>query len=239
MPIIRADMVHETSRTTGTGAFALDAALAGPYLRFSAVCATNDLVPYTARNRDVPGEWEVGYATYSAANELTRTLVVTGSNGASAVNFSAGTKDVVLTFHATEMGRIGYALPFASTVQAAPADATTYYVGGPADAPTTTAAIRRIYFPQTGRVKRAILNILVNGTLGSTQQGTAHVRITNTTDLQIAATFQWNAQWQALALQTFDQAVTAFVDYFEIKIVTPTWTTNPTNVLYYGHVWVQ
>jgi hypothetical protein len=46
-------------------------------------------------------EWEVGLGTYSSANTLTRTTVYSSSNAGSAVNFSAGTKDVFITMAAS------------------------------------------------------------------------------------------------------------------------------------------
>jgi hypothetical protein len=46
-------------------------------------------------------EWEVGLGTYSSANTLTRTTVYSSSNSGSAVTFSAGTKNVMLTMAAS------------------------------------------------------------------------------------------------------------------------------------------
>lgn len=99
MAHITADRVLETSTTTGTGAFTLAGAVTG-FRAFSAVCSTNDTVPYFIEAVDgsgVPtGDWETGFGTYSGANTLTRTTVVASSNSDSAVNFSAGTKRVGL-----------------------------------------------------------------------------------------------------------------------------------------------
>ena len=44
-------------------------------------------------------EWEVGIGTYaSSGTTLARTVVLSSSNSGSAVNFSAGTKDVFVTY---------------------------------------------------------------------------------------------------------------------------------------------
>ena len=100
MAHIIADRVLETSTTTGTGAFALSAAVTG-FRRFSAVCATSDTCPYYIETVDVggspTGEWETGIGTYSAANTLTRTTVLASSNANAAVNFAAGTKRVAIS----------------------------------------------------------------------------------------------------------------------------------------------
>lgn len=94
MAFIRADRVKDTTTTTGTGAVTVSGTAPTGFRTFSAVCATNDTVSYCI----VGGaEWEVGIGTYSATNEITRTTILASSNGGSAVNFSAGTKDVFVT----------------------------------------------------------------------------------------------------------------------------------------------
>lgn len=93
MAHIVADRVKETTTTTGTGALTLAGAASG-FRAFSAVCAVNDTVFYAIAGGS---EWEVGLGTYSATNTLTRTTVLASSNAGSAVNLSAGSKDVFLT----------------------------------------------------------------------------------------------------------------------------------------------
>lgn len=100
MALIIEDRVAESSTTTGTGAFTLAGALTG-FRSFSSVCSTNDTTYYMIEAIDgsgVPtGDWETGLGTYSAANTLTRTTVHDSSNSGAAVNFSAGTKRVMLS----------------------------------------------------------------------------------------------------------------------------------------------
>jgi hypothetical protein len=99
MAHITANGIRETTTTTGTGAIALSAVTG--FSRFSTKCSTGDTVHASTVAVDgsgVPtGEWERGIYTYSAANELTRTVVLESSNAGAAVNFSAGTKIVDLT----------------------------------------------------------------------------------------------------------------------------------------------
>lgn len=96
-------LVGESSTTTGTGAFTLDAALTD-HKRFSAVCATNDTVEYMIRHA-TDGSWEAGVGTYSSANTLTRTTMVESSTG-SAVSFAAGDKEVLISPLAGGLGRL-------------------------------------------------------------------------------------------------------------------------------------
>lgn len=98
MALVYGDRILETSTTTGTGAFTLDAAVTG-YRRFSGVCSTNDTIYYAIfavdANGNPSGDWEAGLGTYSSANTLTRTSVTGSSNSNNAVNFAAGTKRVL------------------------------------------------------------------------------------------------------------------------------------------------
>jgi hypothetical protein len=96
MAFIVADRVRDTSITTGTGPFALSGTAPNAYQTFSAVCAVNDTFLGWIANQSA-NEWEVGLYTYSAANQITRTVVNASSNGGAAVVFTAGTKDVVLS----------------------------------------------------------------------------------------------------------------------------------------------
>lgn len=93
-----ADRVKETTTTTGTGAVTLAGAMTG-FQAFSSVCSDQDTVWYALQavdgNGAPTGDWEAGLGTYTASGTtLTRTTVYASSNSGSAVNLSAGTKQV-------------------------------------------------------------------------------------------------------------------------------------------------
>jgi hypothetical protein len=96
MPLVVKDRVQETSTTTGTGTFTLAGAVTG-FQSFSAIGDGN-----TTYYAIVLGsEWEVGLGTYtSSGTTLARTTILESSNGGTAVNFSAGTKNVFVTYPA-------------------------------------------------------------------------------------------------------------------------------------------
>lgn len=123
-----ADVVKETSVTTGVGALALAGAMTG-YRAFSDVCSVADTLFYMVRGVDASGnptgEWETGLGTYSGVNTLTRTTPQASSNGGAAVNFSAGTKHVWLDLSATQIGGFATTASVAATLSAY---ATTAYV---------------------------------------------------------------------------------------------------------------
>ena len=99
MAFVIADRVKETTTTTGTSNFVLGGAVAGFQSFATAIGVGNDTT-YTA----VGGtEWEVGYGTYSEPGgipTLTRDGVLASSNGGAAVSFSAGTKEIFVTYPA-------------------------------------------------------------------------------------------------------------------------------------------
>jgi hypothetical protein len=98
MPLVVKDRVQETSTTTGTGTFTLAGAVSG-FQSFSAIGDGN-----TTYYAIVLGsEWEVGLGTYtSSGTTLSRDTILESSNSGSAVNFSAGTKNVFVTYPAEE-----------------------------------------------------------------------------------------------------------------------------------------
>jgi len=96
MALVLKDRVKETSTTTGTGTFTLLGAAAG-FQSFS-VIGDGNTTYYTI---DGGTEWEVGLGTYtSSGTTLSRDTILESSNGGSAVNFSAGTKNVFVTYPA-------------------------------------------------------------------------------------------------------------------------------------------
>lgn len=118
MPLVVKDRVRETTTTTGTGTVTLAGAVTG-FQSFSAIGNGNTTF-YTIAGQGT-NEWEVGIGTYtSAGTTLSRDTVLGSSNGGSKVNFSAGTKDVFVTYPASRTatggGGVGALVVNASTV---------------------------------------------------------------------------------------------------------------------------
>jgi hypothetical protein len=96
MALVVKDRVQETTVTVGTIALVLAGAVSG-FQSFSAIGNGN-----TTYYAVVGGtEWEVGIGTYTLlGTTLSRDTILSSSNGGSAVNFSAGTKNVFVTYPA-------------------------------------------------------------------------------------------------------------------------------------------
>lgn len=135
MTQIAADRVRDVTTTTGTGAVTVSGTAPTGYRTFSAVCAVSDVFIGLIAHQTL-NEWEVGYYTYSASNQITRTTIRSSSNAGAAVNFSAGTKDVVLVQCADRM----------ATTQIAAAGATDQLTF------TTGAQVERLRITSAGKI---------------------------------------------------------------------------------------
>ena len=94
MPFINADRIKETTTTTGTGNIALAGAVLG-FRAFYPTLSVGDTFKYFIVSTSGT-EWESGLGTLTASSTLARTTVQSSSNvnPLTAVNFSAGLKEV-------------------------------------------------------------------------------------------------------------------------------------------------
>jgi hypothetical protein len=89
-----ANLVHQTSTTTGTGNFTLSTVNGkNSFSNAFSTGVTTNVFDYYISNRDA-AEWERGTGHMSDATTLVRDTVKESTNSNNAVNFSAGTKDV-------------------------------------------------------------------------------------------------------------------------------------------------
>lgn len=162
------------------------------------------------------------------------TVVINGS----AVYYSGGT-DVALADGGTGASTAAAAranllttsvINFACANTAAPADANTYYFGFPYDVSfaNNSAAIRSKVIPFACVLRGA--GITVTATAGATTEATTiYARINNTTDVTLSSAVTMDQTNQTFSITGLSQAIAAG-DKIEIKLITPTWVTNPTNV---------
>lgn len=136
-----------------------------------------------------------------------------------------------------------YALHAEGDTLAAPVDATTYYIGAPFnDPPDTQANFKRIYIPKAGTITRVDLTINnAAGVAGTAENSTFSLRLNNTTDTLLSNTVPTNAVANQSLFYNFTGLAIAVVagDYIEIKWLTPTWVTNPTNLRVSAEIFVE
>jgi hypothetical protein len=101
------DRAAETSTTTGTGTYSLGGAITG-WQGIVAACGTGSTVDYFVRDQAGGSDFEVGRGVITdlATDTLTRATILASSNAGAAVNWSAGTRDIVVTFTADAFNQL-------------------------------------------------------------------------------------------------------------------------------------
>ena len=152
MALVLKDRVKETSTTAGTGTLTLAGAALG-FQSFSAI--GNGNTTYYAIADSTTGAWEVGIGTYtSSGTTLSRTTVLSSSNGGSLVSFAANSKDVFCTY------------PSEKSVYLDSADVVTQQAFGAITATSaalTTGTITTTPSGDTDIVNKLYADSLVNG----------------------------------------------------------------------------
>jgi len=129
----------------------------------------------------------------------------------------------------------GYTL-HVQALTSSPADAATIYFGNLPKAPVTAANTSKVYIPRAGSIKRIEI-YCYSGTAGTAENWSGYIRLNNSTDTLIAtvgaATNERRFSNTGLSI-----AVVAG-DYFEIKFINPTWSTNPLTTIFGGYVYIE
>jgi len=101
MALVLADRVRDTTTTTGTGTVTLSGTAPTGYQTFGTAIGNGNTTYYTI---NAGSEWEVGIGTYSSTGPtLSRdTVLASSAGGTTKVTFSAGTKNVFVTYPAEE-----------------------------------------------------------------------------------------------------------------------------------------
>jgi len=134
-------------------------------------------------------------------------------------------------------GKSFYVLNISAAILVTLTDAAIYYFGCMAGGiPSTLSAIARLYIPKSGKINAAYLSWRA-GTAGTGESISAYIRVKDTTDYLIATL----ANTDAFKLFTNKRMNVPVIldDYIEIKIVCPTWVTNPGNVTLGGILWLE
>jgi hypothetical protein len=133
----------------------------------------------------------------------------------------------------------GYVLPLFNAVNINPADGATYFVGSGFNtlAQSVSFVNSSVEIPKSGVIRRLFVKAKIAGTLGSGQLVQHFVSINNLVDAgQVDFAYSsFNAQFVNAAV---NQSVLAG-DMVALKIVTPAWAPNPTQVSYYASLFIE
>lgn len=167
MALVLADRVKDTTLTTGTGAVTLSGTPPTGFRSFGAGVGDGNTTYYTIAGVGT-SEWEVGLGTYTASGtSLSRDVVLSSSNGNALVPFSAGAKDVFVTYPAGKAIADGYGLLPVANGGTGAATLTGYVKGSGTSALTASATI-----PTTDLSGNISLTTQVTGTLPVANGGT-------------------------------------------------------------------
>lgn len=137
--------------------------------------------------------------------------------------------------HAGGGATIGYAINV-QALTSSPADNATVYFGMLPKAPITTANVSKVYIRKAGTIRIAEI-YCYSGTAGTNQTWSLYIRKNNTTDYLIATLSV--ATNERIFSNTNLSIPMIAGDYFEIKGVQPTWSTNPATTIYGGYVYLE
>jgi hypothetical protein len=181
------DRAAETSTTTGTGTYNLNGAISG-WRTIVTACGTGNEVDYFVRDSLGTSDYEIGRGviTDAATDTLTRATIYASSNGGSAVNWGAGTREIVVTLTANAMNQLLADEDIGVTVQAYNATNTlnagvTYeLLNTNGDVGTTAGTLAIGNHLHTGVYEPADATIVKDADIGVTVQGYTSV-LANTT----------------------------------------------------------
>ena len=133
-------------------------------------------------------------------------------------------------------GGMGYSLAVFTTNLTNIVDDTTYYFGNYAFTAQTSPDTMRVYIPKAGTIKVAYINLYAV-TAGSSENISVYIRLNNTTDT-LVQTLGSSANNRLFSNAGLNISVNAG-DYIEIKVVCPTFATNPAQARFGGNIYIE
>lgn len=186
------------------------------------------------------GAW-TGYATYIATYDGNAWIFDQPSEGWRAYDISADGDKLFngTSWQAAGGGGLGYALKIGPCNAFNPNDGATYYFGSYLVAPITSSEYYMVInIPKAGTIKAVTVEWYIAGTPGDDSSFvTFYLRKTGSGDTQIGQETM-DSTWSRVLNTSLSIAVSAG-NTVVIKMVCPTWTTNPTNVYLSGHIYIE
>ena len=130
----------------------------------------------------------------------------------------------------------GYAINVQS-LAISPADGGTYYFGTTAKAAQSTVGSGKTYIRKGGTIKIVEIETYALTAAGGNEAGSVYLRLNNATDYLIQTVSV--AAAERVFVNTGLSIPVSPGDFFEMKMVCPTWVTNPTGMSIGGYVYLE
>jgi hypothetical protein len=167
-------------------------------------------------------------------------LLVRDNAAASGYNFIPKTDIYTSTMAVTAIAASTYGKKVFTigTVAHNPADATTYYWGGPAWNPVTGAIQdrRKTYLYEAATITHCYIEMLGTTSGATAENISIYIQVNGTTDYLVQTTAFGVGAWVCSFANTGLNIALGATDWFVFKIVCPTWVVNPTQVYYSGKI---
>ena len=211
---------------------------------------SGSFVPYTGATQDVDldtfglnakflsvkgnsgaGHLGLKHQSVNATAGGQETVLFAGSDGELYYKNDGGS--VVQVASRTWVNSVNYNYYFFSSASINPADATAYHLSFNFEGMALTDSVRQFLFDGTETIKELYLTS-IHSAAGSSEDVTLYIRnVTTATDYLVG---NFKEDYTLSTSKTFkftglNIAVNG-TDYWTIKVLTPTWVTNPTSVRY-------
>lgn len=216
-------------------------------------------VPDPTSTTTVTGPWNFNSASSTAPNQSGTSLPGTCAVGQSYQKTDATAASQLYlctslnTWTAQGGSGAGYSLHFGSASATSPADATTYYIGnftaglGFATTDDATQQAFKIVAPKAGTITSMAWTAQWGtgaGVAGSGESVSIGVCISTVLSgvgscTNVKTTDTWNNTYSTQSQVGSLSIAVAAGDRLLVRIVTPTWVTNPTNVIMSGTIQIQ
>lgn len=203
-------------------------------------------VPYNATQAEV--DTGTNNDKFVTPSTLTNAVVITNKAPLASPTFtgtpaaptaSVGTNTTQLSTTAFALANGTQSQTGGFTAVSNPGDATTVFFGYSWHiGPTTTGGLRRMYTGFACTITKCTVNAYIASGVASSETFSIYIRVNNTTDYLITSSMVLTAANSYVTNQSLSISLGA-TDYYEYKIIYPTFATNPLGVYYFANALLQ
>lgn len=135
-------------------------------------------------------------------------------------------------------------IPFQTGGSYSPADGASGFIGCSGAAPATAADFQKIYVPDGSWYITEIMGSIAKGGAETSTSETSTLSVVKNTSTTVGTVGTVthptaNTAWTFFTFRDLSLGPLVRGEYFELKLVHPTWSTNPTVVFYFGTITLE